>query len=117
MQAILLKYGAMLGTILGILYGSYLYGYSEAEEKAELKRLELVEKQAEERLKYEARLSKVNKELLLAQAKTNQTNTQIEKDVDDYVQSSNADITLDDEWLRLKQRILESANTRPELTK
>lgn len=106
---------AILGTG-AVLYGSYLYGYSEAKEKAEIKRLELVESHNKDLKTKNSQIAEAMSEIDILNAKINEDVKTIVKEVVTYVQAPTTVCEFDDDWLRIRQDILRAADSRHELT-
>lgn len=112
-QLKLYGYIALVIAVLGAFYGTYRYGYNEAEEAAKVIRLQEVEELQERNLIINKQLSDVSMSLAETKAKIVYKDKIIVKEVVTYVQDPNRTIcTYDDEWLRIKQSIIDNADTR-----
>jgi uncharacterized protein YpuA (DUF1002 family) len=106
---------AIVGTGL-VLYGSFQYGYLEATEKAEIKRLELVELHGQTMKEKNQKIAEVMSDLDKVNNQTKEEVKTIVKEVVKYVQTPTTVCEFDDDWLRIRQDILRAADSRHELT-
>lgn len=106
-------YATLVIVVIGAFYGTYRYGYNEAEEAAKVIRLQELEELQERNLIINKQLSDVSMSLAETKAKIVYKDKIIVKEVVTYVQDPNRAIcTYDDEWLRIKQSIIDNADTR-----
>lgn len=110
----LVKYLIAIVGVGIVLLGAYTYGYREAEEKAEIKRLELVELHGQSMKDKNQEIASVMSEIDTLRGEINQEVKTITKEVVKYVQAPTTVCEFDDDWLRIRQDILRAANSRHE---
>lgn len=106
-------YIALVIAVLGVFYGTYRYGYNEAEEAVKLVAYEKLKQANDANEILKQTYSDISLALEEEKKKVKIETRYITKKVVEYVQNPNRTIcTYDDEWLRNKQAILENADTR-----
>lgn len=113
MVHLLVKYVAPLLVVFTALFGSYMYGYSEANERAKIEQLEAMKEAKSREEILSNKLSEANKKLSEKEVQIQIVEKEVVRDVFKYIKVPYRSVCeLDDDWVQLRQRILESADTR-----
>ena len=103
------KYIGAIVVVVGILFGSYSYGYNEAVEDTKLEEFEKLQAN----LILNKKLSDVSMQLAETKSKVIIKEKIVTKKVIEYVQDPNRVVcNYDDKWLQLKQSIINNADPR-----
>lgn len=117
MQINIVKLGSLILVLVGIILGAYSYGYSEAKEAERLVQLEKLKVANEQAEKLREKLSEASRALSEKESEVKLVEKEVTRDVIKYIKVPDRSVcNLDDEWLRIRQRILEAADTRNQPT-
>lgn len=98
-----------------LFFGSYLYGYSQAEKDAKVTELQELKEANERNTELQQKYSAISLALEEEKKKIKVKTEVVTKEVIKYVQNPNRTICkFDDDWLQIRQSILENADTRNE---
>ena len=107
------KYIGAIVVVVGILFGSYSYGYNEAVEDTKLEEFEKLQAAQEANLILNKKLSDVSIQLAETKSKVIVKEKIVTNKVIEYVQDPNRVVcNYDDKWLQLKQSIINNADPR-----
>lgn len=100
-----------------ILFGCYLYGYSQAEKDAKVIELQKLKEANERNEQLQQEYSAISSALEEEKKKIKVKTKVITKEVIKYVQNPNRTVCeFDDDWLQIRQSVLENVDTRSQST-
>lgn len=113
----ILNYIIVIVAVGLILFGSYLYGYSQAEKDAKVQELQELKEANERNEQLQQEYSAISFALEEEKKKIKIKTKVITKEVIKYVQNPNRTVCeFDDDWLQIRQSVLENADTRSQST-